>query len=118
PEEDEGNGEEAATAVQKSGNQDQAIAVIGEVASSRSLAAAPICQSAGVPMVSPSSTNPKVTQAGDYIFRVCFLDDFQGWVMANFTAGNLRLTKVAILWDVKSDYSKGLKDYYASAFTA
>jgi branched-chain amino acid transport system substrate-binding protein len=118
PEDDEGKAEEAATAVQKIVNQDQAIAVIGEVASSRSLAAAPICQTAGVPMISPSSTNPKVTQVGDYIFRVCFLDDFQGWVMANFTAGKLRLTKVAILWDVKSDYSKGLKDYYSSAFTS
>ena len=118
PEDDEGKAEEAATAVQKIVNQDQAVAVIGEVASSRSLAAAPICQNAGVPMISPSSTNPKVTQAGDYIFRVCFLDDFQGWVMANFTAGKLRMTKVAILWDVKSDYSKGLKDYYTTAFTS
>ncbi|HEV8480817.1 MAG TPA: ABC transporter substrate-binding protein [Candidatus Eisenbacteria bacterium] len=116
PEDDEGKAEEAATAVQKIVNQDQAVAVIGEVASSRSLAAAPICQNAGVPMISPSSTNPKVTQAGDYIFRVCFLDDFQGWVMANFTANNLKLKKVAILWDVKSDYSKGLKDYFATAF--
>jgi len=69
-------------------------------------------------MISPSSTNPKVTQVGDYIFRCCFLDDFQGWVMANFTAGKLQLKKVAILWDVKSDYSKGLKDYYTTAFTS
>src|SRR5436190_10528437 len=66
PEDDEGKAEEAATAVQKIVNQDQAVAVIGEVASSRSLAAAPICQNAGVPMISPSSTNPKVTQAGDF----------------------------------------------------
>jgi branched-chain amino acid transport system substrate-binding protein len=117
PEDDEGKAEEAATAVQKIVNQDQAVAVIGEVASSRSLAAAPICQNAGVPMISPSSTNPKVTQVGDYIFRVCFLDDFQGWVMANFTAGKLQLKKVAILWDVKSDYSKGLKDYFTTAYT-
>jgi len=117
-EDDEGKAEEAATAVQKIVNQDQAIAVIGEVASSRSLAAAPICQNAGVPMISPSSTNPKVTQAGNYIFRVCFLDDFQGWVMADFTAHKLQLKKVAILWDVKSDYSKGLKDYFSAAFTS
>ena len=117
PNDDEGKAEEAATAVQKIVNQDQAVAVIGEVASSRSLAAAPICQNAGVPMISPSSTNPEVTKQGDYIFRVCFLDDFQGWVMANFTAGNLKLKKVAILWDVKSDYSKGLKQYFTTAFT-
>ena len=117
PEDDQGKAEEAATAVQKIVNQDQAIAVIGEVASSRSLAAAPICQQAGVPMISPSSTNPKVTQVGDYVFRVCFLDDFQGWVMAKFTTDNLKLKRVAILWDVKSDYSKGLKDYYSQALT-
>ena len=117
PEDDQGKSEEAATAVQKIVNQDQAVCVIGEVASSRSMAAAPICQQAGVPMISPSSTNPEVTKKGDYIFRVCFLDDFQGWVMAKFTAENLALKRVAILWDVKSDYSKGLKEYYTSAFT-
>jgi len=117
PEDDQGRAEEAATAVQKIVNQDQAVAVLGEVASSRSLAAAPICQQAGVPMISPSSTNPEVTKKGDYIFRMCFLDDFQGWVMAKFTAENLKLKRVAILWDVKSDYSKGLKDYFTQSFT-
>src|SRR5204863_8951375 len=106
PEDDQGKAEEAATAAQKIVNQDRAIAVIGEVASSRSLAAAPICQEAGVPMISPSSTNPEVTKKGDYIFRVCVLGDVQGLVMAKFTAENLKLKRVAILWDVKSDYSK------------
>ena len=64
-EDDQGKPEEAATVVQKLVNQDRVITVIGEVASSRSLAGAPICQSAGVPMISPSSTNEKVTQVGD-----------------------------------------------------
>ena len=105
-EDDQGRAEEAATVVQKLVNQDRVLAVLGEVASSRSLAAAPICQSAGVPMISPSSTNPKVTQVGDYIFRMCFLDDFQGRVMAQFVADSLKLKKVAILKDVKSDYSR------------
>ena len=81
-EDDRGMAEEAATVVQKLINQDRVIAVLGEVASSRSLAAGPICQQSGVPMISPSSTNPEVTKKGDYIFRMCFLDDFQGWVMA------------------------------------
>jgi branched-chain amino acid transport system substrate-binding protein len=115
-EDDQGRAEEAATVVQKLINQDQVIAVIGEVASSRSLAAAPICQAAQVPMISPSSTNPKVTQVGDYIFRMCFLDDFQGGVMAQFTAENLKLKKVAVLKDVKSDYSVGLAQYFTDAF--
>lgn len=116
-EDDQGKAEEAATVVQKLINQDQVIAVIGEVASSRSLAAAPICQAAGVPMISPSSTNPKVTQVGDYIFRMCFLDDFQGETMARFALENLGLKKVAILKDVKSDYSVGLAQYFSDAFT-
>jgi branched-chain amino acid transport system substrate-binding protein len=116
-EDDQGKAEEAATVVQKLINQDQVVAVIGEVASSRSLAAAPICQSAGVPMISPSSTNPKVTQAGDCIFRMCFLDDFQGQTMARFARVNLGLKKVAILKDVKSDYSIGLAEYFTAAFT-
>lgn len=117
-EDDQGKAEEAATAAQKLINQDQVVAIIGEVASSRSLAAAPICQAAGVPMVSPSSTNPKVTQVGDRIFRMCFLDDFQGQTMARFAAQNLGLKKVAILTDVKSDYSVGLAQYFSDAFKA
>jgi len=102
--------------VQKLVNQDRVLAVIGEVASGRSLAAAPICQDAGVPMISPSSTNPKVTQVGDYIFRMCFIDPFQGTVMAKFTAQNLALKKVAILTDNKNAYSVGLTQFYKEAF--
>jgi branched-chain amino acid transport system substrate-binding protein len=117
-EDDQGRAEEAATVVQKLINQDRVMAVLGEVASSRSLAGAPICQSAGVPMISPSSTNPRVTQVGDFIFRMCFLDDFQGHVMAVFTAQNLGLRRVAMLKDVKNDYSVGLAQYFTDAFRA
>ena len=81
----EGKPEEAAAVVKKLITQDKVIALLGEVASTRSLAAAPIAQQYKIPMVSPSSTNPKVTQVGDYIFRVCFIDPFQGPVMARFT---------------------------------
>ena len=115
-EDDQGKPEEAATVVQKLVNQDRVLAVVGEVASGRSLAAAPICQDAGVPMISPSSTNPKVTQVGDYIFRMCFIDPFQGTVMAKFTAQNLALKKVAILTDNKNAYSVGLTQFYKEAF--
>ncbi len=117
-EDDRGMAEEAATVVQKLINQDRVIAVLGEVASSRSLAGGPICQQAGVPMISPSSTNPDVTKKGDFIFRMCFLDDFQGWVMAKFVAEDLKLKKVAVLKDVKNDYSVGLAKYFTEAFQA
>jgi branched-chain amino acid transport system substrate-binding protein len=92
------------------------IAVLGEVATSRSLAGGPICQAAGVPMISPSSTNPKVTQVGDCIFRMCFLDDFQGHSVAQFAYQTLGLKKIAILKDLKSDYSAGLTEYFGTAF--
>ena len=81
---DQGKPEEAAVVVTKLITQDQVQVVLGEVASSLSLAAAPICQQNKIPMISPSSTNPKVTQVGDYVFRVCFIDPFQGLVMADF----------------------------------
>jgi branched-chain amino acid transport system substrate-binding protein len=115
-EDDQGRPEEAATVVQKLINQDRVLAVIGEVASSRSLAAAPICQQNDVVMISPSSTNPKVTQVGDYIFRMCFLDDFQGQSIARYAAENLKLKKVAVLKDVKNDYSVALAQYFTEAF--
>jgi branched-chain amino acid transport system substrate-binding protein len=116
-EDDQGRPEEAATVVQKLVNQDKVIAVIGEVASSRSLAAAPICQAASVPMISPSSTNQKVTQVGDFIFRMCFIDPFQGTVMAKFAANDLKIMKVAILKDVKNEYSTGLTEVFTEAYT-
>jgi branched-chain amino acid transport system substrate-binding protein len=115
-EDDQSQAQEAATAVQKLVNQDQVVAVIGEVASSRSLAGGPICQAAGVPMISPSSTNPKVTQVGDCIFRMCFLDDFQGRAVAQFAFQTLGVKKVAILKDLKSDYSAGLTEFFGNAF--
>ena len=117
-EDDQGRPEEAATVVKKLINEDGVISVIGEVASSRSLAAAPVCQESGVPMISPSSTNPRVTQQGDCIFRMCFTDIFQGTVMAKFAALNLKLRKVAILEDVSNDYSVGLAQYFTEAFTS
>ena len=108
---------EPATVVNKLISRDGVVAILGEVASSRSLEAAPICQQNKIPMISPSSTNPKVTETGDYIFRVCFIDPFQGTVMANFASKSLKAKKVAIFTDVKSDYSKGLAKYFKEGFT-
>lgn len=109
---------EPATVVNKLIARDGAVAILGEVASSRSLEAAPICQQSRIPMVSPSSTNPKVTQVGDFIFRVCFTDKFQGDVLANFATGTLKAKKAAIFTDVKSDYSKGLAKFFKEKFLA
>jgi branched-chain amino acid transport system substrate-binding protein len=109
---------EAATVVNKLIARDGVVAILGEVASSRSLEAAPICQKLGIPMISPSSTNPKVTETGDYIFRVCFTDILQGRILASFAGRTLRAKKVAVFTDVKSDYSKGLAKYFKESFIA
>lgn len=114
---DQSKPEEAATAATKLITQNKIVALLGEVASSRSIAMAPIAQQNHVPMITPSSTNPKVTEQGDYIFRVCFIDPFQGLVMARFASENLKATKVAILRDIKSDYSVGLSDFFTQTFT-
>jgi branched-chain amino acid transport system substrate-binding protein len=107
---------EASTAVTRLINDHGAVAILGEVASGRSLAGGPIAQNAKVPMISPSSTNPSVTDIGDYIFRVCFLDDFQGWVGATFARENLNADRVAILYDQAQSYSSGLADYFRKAY--
>ena len=113
---DQGRPEEAKTATQRLITQDKVLAVIGEVASSNSLAMAPVAQRAKIPMISPSSTNPAVTEIGDYIFRMCFIDPFQGFVMAKFARDNLKLSKVAILRDVRNDYSVGLANVFTEEF--
>jgi len=106
---------ETTTIARKLISQDHVVAVIGEVASSKSLEAAPICQASKVPQIATAATNPRVTQTGDYIFRVCFTDDFQAVVIARFVLEKLKLNKVAFMTDVKQDYSVGLsniaKDY-------
>lgn len=115
-EDDQSLPEQAKTAALKLIKQFKVVALIGENASSRSLAAAPEAQSSKIPMVSPFSTNPKVTQVGDYIFRVCYIDPFQGAAMAKFAYTTLGAHKVAILRDVKNDYSVGLADFFIKTF--
>jgi branched-chain amino acid transport system substrate-binding protein len=116
-EDDAGHAEEAASVVTKLITRDGVIGVIGENSSNQSLAAAPICQAAKVPMISPSSTNPNVTKKGDYIFRVCFTDPYQGKALATFIHNNLGVRNVAVLKDNKNDYSVGLAEFFTSAFT-
>jgi branched-chain amino acid transport system substrate-binding protein len=109
---------ESATITRKLISRDKIVALLGEVASGRSLEAAPICQEKHVPMISPSSTNPKVTEVGDYIFRVCFTDPFQGKLIANFALKSLKVKKIAMLTDVGLPYSVGLAQYFKEPFTA
>lgn len=113
---DQSKPEEAKTVATKFAADSKIVAVIGEVASTRSIAAAPVFERAGIPMVSPSSTNEKVTQEGPHIFRVCFIDPFQGKVMAKFAADDLKAKKVAILREQSSDYSVGLADVFKAEF--
>jgi branched-chain amino acid transport system substrate-binding protein len=108
---------ETTTIARKLISQDHVVAIIGEVASSKTLEAAPIAQAAKIPLIATAATNPKVTQTGDYVFRVCFTDDFQAVVIARFVLEKLKQKNIAFLTDVKQDYSVGLtniaKDYLA-----
>lgn len=115
---DQGKSQEAGTAVTRLITEDRVVAVLGEVASSLSIAGGRVAQQYGVPMISPSSTNAKVTEIGDMIFRVCFVDAFQGFVGAKFATENLKVTKAGILYDQGAAYSKGLKDDFGKAFAA
>jgi branched-chain amino acid transport system substrate-binding protein len=114
---DRSDASEAATIVTKFVTQDQVHAVIGEVASSRSIAAAPIAQNAKIPMLTPSSTNPEVTKKGDFIFRSCFIDPYQGAAIAQFAAKTLGAKTAAIMVDRKNDYSTGLEKVISEVFT-
>lgn len=116
-EDDQSKQGEPATVVKKLVTSDRVVAVLGEVASSRSMEAAPICQQNKVPMISPSSTNVRLTEMGDYIFRVCFTDEFQGKLLSNFARKSLKASNVAILTDTKADYSIGLTRDFIAPFT-
>ena len=103
-------------AIKKLISSDHVVAVLGEVASSASLEMAPVAQDAQIPMVSSGSTNPRVTQKGDCIFRVCFIDPFQGMVMSKYALGK-GWKKVAVLTESTSDYSVGLTETFRKHFT-
>lgn len=116
-EDDQGRPEQAKTVVSKLINQDKVQIILGEAASTNSLAAAPVAQEAKIPMITHASTNEQVTQVGNYIFRICFIDSFQGSVMAKFAANNLKAKTAAIIGDVNSTYSKGLTEVFEKEFT-
>jgi branched-chain amino acid transport system substrate-binding protein len=113
----QGKQQESATAVTRLVTQDKVVAVLGEVASSRSIAGGQVAQRFGVPLITPSSTNPRVTEIGDMVFRVCFIDPFQGYVCAKFARDDLKLTRAATLFNRAQAYSTGLNDYFKKHFT-
>ena len=115
-EDDQSKAGESATVVRKLISRDKVVALLGEVASSRSLEAAPIAQQKKIPMISPSSTNPKVTEVGDYISRVCFIDPFQGTALSKFALSR-GWKRMAILADVKQDYAVGLAEFFRKHLT-
>ena len=115
---------EARTAAQKLVQRDGAVALLGEIASSRSIAAAPVADSLKVPMLSPASTNPKVTVEDNgtvrpFVFRACFIDPFQGTAMATFAMNpkpdGLGMKRFAIFYPNNSDYGTGLAEFFKKA---
>ena len=117
-EDNEDKAESAAAAAQKLISQDNVQAIIGPNTSGNAIPAASICEGAGVIMVSPWSTNPKTTEGKKFIFRACFIDDFQGQVMAKFARETLKVQTAAVLYDVASEYNKGIAEYFKKAFEA
>jgi branched-chain amino acid transport system substrate-binding protein len=117
-EDDQSKPGEAATVVKKMISRDKVVAVLGEITSTRTLEAAPICQNAKIPLISPGATAPEVTTKGDYIFRVCFIDPFIGTIMAKFAITSLKIHRVAILSSVSSAQSVGLAKFFRERFTS
>ncbi|HKB56954.1 MAG TPA: ABC transporter substrate-binding protein, partial [Lacunisphaera sp.] len=117
-EDDQSKAGESATVVKKLISRDKVVAVLGEITSGRTLEAAPICQTEKIPLISPGATNVSVTTKGNYIFRVCFIDDFQGAVMAKFARESLKINRAAVLSSASSAQSVGLAKVFRERFTA
>ena len=111
-----GDAGEAKLAVERLVKSDKVAVVLGEVASKLSLAGGPVCQEAGVPMITPSSTNPQVTAGKDMVFRVCFIDPFQGYAGAKFARENLKAKTAALLVDQAQAYAVGLAEEFDKNF--
>lgn len=107
---------EAANGMARLIDQQKVIAVIGEVISGNSIAAGEIAEKKKVPMVSPSSTNPIVTQGKKFVSRVCFIDPIQGTALAEFAFKTLKVTKAVVFTDIEQDYSVGLSNFFMERF--
>ncbi len=117
-EDNEDKAESAAAAAQKLISQNNVLAILGPNASGNAIPAARICEDNGVIMVTPWSTNPKTTEGKKFVFRACFIDDFQGQVMAKFARQTLKAQTAAVLYDVASEYNKGIAEFFKQFFEA
>ncbi len=121
-EDNAGKADQSASAAQKLITQQNVVAIIGPNASRYAIPASEIAESAKVVLISPWSTNPKTTLDAKtnapkkYVFRAAFIDDFQGRVVAKFALDNLKATKAAVLYDVASDYNKGIAEFFKKTF--
>jgi branched-chain amino acid transport system substrate-binding protein len=115
-EDNEDKAESAAAAAQKLISQNNVLAILGPNASGNAIPAATICEDAKVIMISPWSTNPKTTEGKKFVFRACFIDDFQGQVMAKFARENLKAKTAAVLYDVASEYNKGIAEFFKEVY--
>ncbi len=107
---------ESASAAARLIEKDKVVAILGSYGSSFSMAAGPVVEKAKVPAVSTSATNPQVTLGNDYYFRTCFIDPYQGSVMANYAIEELGAKNAVILQEISNDYSVGLADFFSKAF--
>jgi branched-chain amino acid transport system substrate-binding protein len=108
---------EAATAMDRLLKKNKVQAVIGEAISGNTMAGAPIADKAKIPVVSPTATNPLVTQNREYIFRVCFIDPFQGEVAAKYAYNTRKARRAALIVDIAQDYCVGLANFFTKSFT-
>jgi branched-chain amino acid transport system substrate-binding protein len=115
-EDNKGDQAETTNVINKLISKDKVVAIVGPVISGTSNVAGPICNKEKIPMITPTATAVDVTKAGEYVSRVCFLDSYQGTVMAKFAAENLKAKTAAVLFDVASDYSIGMKDVFTKEF--
>jgi branched-chain amino acid transport system substrate-binding protein len=115
-EDNESKAESALSAARKLITQNKVLAIIGPQSSKQAVPAGEAANSLRTPMISPWSTNPNTTLDRPYVFRGCFLDPFQGPVAANFVTNEFDAKKAAVLYDIASDYPKGLAEYFKKAF--
>lgn len=117
-EDDEGNPEKSVNAYKKLTTKDRVNIIIGSLTSGCTNAIASLAQSQKILLIAPAATSPAVTQVGDYIFRTCFIDPFQGTVGGRFAVEELGLKKAAVLYDISNDYSVGLYENFRAAVEA
>jgi len=116
-EDNQDKAEAAVAAAQRLINQESVVAIVGPQASRNAIPVSDVAESAGIPMISPWSTNPDTTAGKQYVFRVAFIDPFQGQVMARFVFEELDKHKAAVLYDIASAYNRGIAEIFKQIVT-